>query len=83
MQVSRKYQGKLRELSKYCPKDFFGGNLRNALRDLMTDELIYGRLFVNGVETRDMSEDSLLMVEHFLKKSNVIETIHKHQSFST
>jgi hypothetical protein len=52
--------------------------LQKALRDLMSDKLIYGRLFANGIESREISDYQIEMFSQFLINSKVIEAVYKH-----
>lgn len=81
MQVSRKFLGKLKELSIYSPFDFFNlkdpNSTKKAVKEMMSQKQIYGRLFINGEETREMNEDQVEMIAQFLRESEVIHAIYK------
>ncbi|CDW86190.1 UNKNOWN [Stylonychia lemnae] len=82
MQVSRKYKGKLNNLSKYCPRDFFNKeSLSKSLRDLIDDRQIYGRLFMNGEELFEVEDDLLYLISDFLLESNIINAVFDFQKF--
>lgn len=51
--------------------------------NVMKDGDGYGRLFINGQEMREISDDQVNMIAHFLKESDVISAVFKYQKFST
>jgi hypothetical protein len=83
MQISRKYLGKLDTLSKYNPLDFFDlcndERLYKALSDLLSDSHMYGRLYVNGEEHKNVDEAVVERITHFIKESKVREVVKKYQ----
>jgi len=86
MQISRKQLGKLKELSIYNPFDLFNfkdaESTKKAITDLMSQISIYGRLFINGTNGKDMNPEQIDMFTYFLKESQVLHTIYKFQNFS-
>lgn len=49
----------------------------------MLDQSIYGRLYKNGSQMKEVDADMIDKIAYFLNESLVIESIYKFQTFSS
>jgi len=56
--------------------------LNKALNDLLTDNLIYGRVYINGEQVRPVSQEYIDMIAYFIAETKIRQIVFKYQTFS-